>query len=354
MMSSDLDARDYENLTCGLGRGLITTHRLWLGKDHLLNIRRPIWSESYKRFYFRDIQAIVLSATQTGRVLNAMYGLFAVIGCGLLLLLEPTAANTGLAPIVFIGFGLALAVTALVVNIMLGPTCRCVLYTDVQTEPLRALGRFRTARVALQRIQALVEQTQGTLPDDRAFGQPYTPAAQPSASRPELLRHDEGRLHGLLFLLMLIGAVSSALDFSIRNQVKDLFDTLWLLGTVILAIVILVKHANTDVQARLGKLVWTTLVAQVVFFFFESTSYTVTTMIRNARNPESAFSLNHVQPMFLHQSYFYALNIVICAIYTALGVTGLRQLSLFRRMYRHTAERDPAAPISDPASPEQT
>jgi hypothetical protein len=39
--------------------------KLWLGTDHLLLIEQLILVERYKRFYYRDIQAI--TATQSSR-----------------------------------------------------------------------------------------------------------------------------------------------------------------------------------------------------------------------------------------------------------------------------------------------
>src|ERR1035438_3817814 len=41
--------------------GLVVRDSLWMSADHLLSVRRNPFSESYRRYYFADIQAIVLT-----------------------------------------------------------------------------------------------------------------------------------------------------------------------------------------------------------------------------------------------------------------------------------------------------
>src|SRR4030088_1939833 len=40
--------------------GILFTSTLWIGPDHLLSVRKGRFAEEYRRFYFSDIQAIVL------------------------------------------------------------------------------------------------------------------------------------------------------------------------------------------------------------------------------------------------------------------------------------------------------
>ena len=69
-----------------------TTCRLWLGDDHLLQVESMGgYSETYKRFYFRDIQAIIVQRTRTWVVWNIVLGFFAG---GLLILLLATIPKT--------------------------------------------------------------------------------------------------------------------------------------------------------------------------------------------------------------------------------------------------------------------
>src|SRR5437660_10422801 len=60
------------------GRGLVAAQRvqLYQGADHLLQVASTGYSESYRRFYFRDIQAITIQKTQLGKILNGIFGFF--------------------------------------------------------------------------------------------------------------------------------------------------------------------------------------------------------------------------------------------------------------------------------------
>src|SRR5215469_16684926 len=85
---------EYRRLTRARNRSLIamvSTSRtsLWLGKDHLLPIDTSGYTESYKRFHFRDIQALVLCRTDAWlyralalAALASFFGLLPLLGGG--------------------------------------------------------------------------------------------------------------------------------------------------------------------------------------------------------------------------------------------------------------------------------
>lgn len=137
--------------------------RLWLATDHILYVVNQAYSERYRRFYFRDIQAIVVCKTRTGLITNivllALIGLFALAATGFLV-----SKSNDLEPIggVFLFLGFILLV-ALGVNLMRGPTCVCKLQTAVQTEELPSLGRLWTARKVLRILKPKIEEAQGVL-----------------------------------------------------------------------------------------------------------------------------------------------------------------------------------------------
>ena len=153
--------KEYRRLP-GRGQSLASIATLWLGRDHLLLVESTGFSESYKRFYYRDIQAIVLRTTATGRVTNLVLAVLAAP-----LVAGMFTSSDGL----FIFFGIMLGVLAalLLLNVALGPTSIGYLRTAVQTEKLGSLNRLRRARKALARIQPLIEQFQGTWsPEEQA------------------------------------------------------------------------------------------------------------------------------------------------------------------------------------------
>jgi len=130
---------------------------LWLGKDHLLCIDTTGYTENYKRFYFRDIQAFLIRKTDRYK----WWGIVtAVMAAGCLF----SAALSGEIVIKYI-LGIMGVVFALVflINLALGPSCVCQLRTAVQIEELPSLSSLRKWRKTLERVRPLIVAAQGVL-----------------------------------------------------------------------------------------------------------------------------------------------------------------------------------------------
>jgi hypothetical protein len=154
--------------------------RLWLGPDHLLAVDSQWYSEDYRRFYFRDIQAIIIRKTINGKAINLAMGL-----AGALTTLGATVTTDGIR--IFWGILAGLFLLFLSLNFLAGPTCNCRMQTAVQTEDLPSLGRLRRARKVLRRLRPLIVEAQGELkPEDISslMAQPESPSAPdaPTAS----------------------------------------------------------------------------------------------------------------------------------------------------------------------------
>ena len=129
---------------------------LWLGEDHLLGVVSHGFSEEYKRFYFRDIQAIIIRKTDGGRIGNIILLALAVPA-----LIAALVSSAGFNIFWFIVTGIFLLFVLL--NTLGGPTCVCHLRTAVQTDSLPSLGRIRRARKVLARLRPLIAEAQGQL-----------------------------------------------------------------------------------------------------------------------------------------------------------------------------------------------
>lgn len=141
------------------GVAVVTSTRsnLWLGKDHLLCVETEAYTESYRRFYFRDIQAITLRKTNRMMILAIIFG--AVVVCfGLLALTVDAPEGKWVLGIIAFVFALPL-----IVNFIYGPTCSCELRTAVQTEKIPSMSRVRRANKVLARIRPLIGEAQGQL-----------------------------------------------------------------------------------------------------------------------------------------------------------------------------------------------
>jgi hypothetical protein len=140
------------------GRGATVTHytRLYAGPDHLLQVFSTGFTETYKRFYFRDIQAMTIRKTVVGKIVNAGLGGFVA------LFAIPALFAGGAGTIVLMSFAGVIAVI-LGVNIGMGPTCVCHLKTAVQNEKVPSLSRMRRARRVLEGLRPAIMTLQGEM-----------------------------------------------------------------------------------------------------------------------------------------------------------------------------------------------
>lgn len=179
---------EYRRLTRARNRSLfalVSSSRtsLWLGKDHLLQIDTSGYTENYKRFHFRDIQALVLCKTDAWlyravvlAALASFFGLLPRLGGG------PVAAWI---------FGIIAGVFAIFLffDLLAGPTAKCYLRTAVQTERLVALSRLRRARYVFEILRPLITAVQGEFKPEipsRVVSEPVPPlvGAVPAAPEP--------------------------------------------------------------------------------------------------------------------------------------------------------------------------
>jgi hypothetical protein len=160
--------REYQRLTRTRNRHLFSfaissRTSLWLGGDHLLCIDTNGYTETYKRFYFRDIQAFTLTSSKRRLIWNLVLG-FLTVPClaGLVTtLLSTPGADAG----AIVGWSVPTFVfgVPLLINNLLGPACVCYLRTAVQVEELASLSRWRKARNVLARLRPLIAAAQGEL-----------------------------------------------------------------------------------------------------------------------------------------------------------------------------------------------
>ena len=131
---------------------------VWMARDHLLLISRTGYTETYKRFYFRDIQAVIIRKTATAFVWNIVLMILALASILLGVVLSSVAAR-----IVWASVGGFFVVLALL-NLWRGATCVTHIKTAVQTERLGAWNRMRATRNGMAMIRPRLLEAQGELP----------------------------------------------------------------------------------------------------------------------------------------------------------------------------------------------
>jgi hypothetical protein len=148
-----------------------------LGEDHLLAIDTSGYTETYKRFYLRDIQAFLLRQTGYWVIWGVAFGVLATAFSALAISIREAVAQW-----VF-GSLAGVCLLVLLLDLAAGPSCVCHVRTAVQTEELPSLNRLRRARKVLNRLRPLIAGVQGQLvPEDiavrlREGDSPVPPAA---------------------------------------------------------------------------------------------------------------------------------------------------------------------------------
>lgn len=127
--------------------------RLYLGPDHLLLVEQLVLIERYKRFYFRDIQAITRANSARWIVLSGMWGIVALLSVSVLLLHQPVATALGTIFVLLFGF-------ASIHGVICGPTCIVRLQTAIQSHRIAPLERVGEFRKAMERIEPLIRSAQ--------------------------------------------------------------------------------------------------------------------------------------------------------------------------------------------------
>ena len=145
------------------GRGITWggPSRVWLGDDHVLLVLTRGYSETYRRFFFNDIQGVIVRRTHIGKIWNAVWASFFAF-FGLLALIVNDNPGSMILACIAAPFG-----AALLVNLLLGPTCAFHIRTAVQTERLPAVSRASAAEKFIARIEPLITSAQGELPRDQ-------------------------------------------------------------------------------------------------------------------------------------------------------------------------------------------
>ena len=148
---------------------------LWLGEDHLVYVRGSglltPFSEEYKRYRYRDIQAV--SIAKTSRVVGIVFFILGFISCaGLMALVLWQIGDEGVTALksVFLSvlsFGALAFAAGLVSHLILGPTCVCDIQTSLSRDRLRPLSRYLRAQQVVDRLSELVRDSQEELVGNR-------------------------------------------------------------------------------------------------------------------------------------------------------------------------------------------
>jgi hypothetical protein len=159
-------ARRYEKLP-GRTSHIVGVSRLWAHPEHLLATTNYFGIESYQRFFFRDIQALIIQRTKVRLWYNLGFGIVGGL-CALLaggLWYGGTQFPAGKAAFdvfaVMCGIGAAVFLLGVIVNTLRGATCVLVAQMTTGPQTLPGTSRLRQARRILALLAPRIRDAQG-------------------------------------------------------------------------------------------------------------------------------------------------------------------------------------------------
>lgn len=245
------------------------TGSLWQGPDHLLWVESVFFKESYKRFYYNDIQSIVLQRTGTHLIWTFVWGALALLFGAIAFWVPGPPHVSGTFMVIFLA--------ALLMNIIMGPSCSVYLQTAVQRQKILSLKRVRTANKVMTRIKAFVEKQQGVWEKQKSVdaqkamlnfaptasvGAPGTSPAGTSEKVPQ--GPFNPLLHQILFGLFLVMGIFGCIQLLLKSLPLGLMETLMHGAAQIMVIVVLVRWYRHLKGTMIARINWLALVFIVI------------------------------------------------------------------------------------------
>jgi hypothetical protein len=246
-------------------RGVIRGAGVWMGPDHLLAVRSTRFREEYKRFYLRDVQAIVVANAPRFHISSRAI-LFALLWLIAYLSVERLFPW---ADLVF--WTIAAVMVGLWLYISAAASCRCRIHTAVSREELPSIYRRYTARKFLAKVEPRIAETQGVLEGDWAQAVQQRAAATPAAARAIPAPRGAARTWAsdLLIATLFASAILNAVLF--RSTSRGLH---WVtygcnLAEVAAAAAIVVQHYRGKLRTSMQRLAIAALVLMGVVFYLQ-------------------------------------------------------------------------------------
>jgi hypothetical protein len=326
-----------------LSLGLIS--RLYLAADHLLAVTSTRYSETYQRFDYHDIQALVCRRSRRRLAIGLALG----IPAALILALGATDGWRGAATTLPLTGPLLLLV---LVNALRGPTCVTHLRTAVSVVELPSLARVRSFERAVRRLRPHLEEAQGILDpaelEERlvrlppAAPVPLAPGPARAESAAPRTHPHRGPAHDVLFALLVAVGLLGMLRAAVGSAATTALASAGVLAAIVALVAALVSQQDSDLPAPVRRVVWVAMGYMAVSFSLLYTAMMVDIALttKKGAKPDAVFR------------YFAdgkatspgQLSVFLSAVGIGIGIVGLLRLRAFRAA-RRGDERQPQPPL---------
>jgi hypothetical protein len=241
----------------GKKRGFYSQRSLWLGADHLLAVDSTGYSENYRRFYFKDIQAVITRKSARGKIWNVIWAV--LTGLTALLVVILIKKPYTLPPFVFGGALCVAFLAALLINVLRGPTCICHIRMPFAVHELPSLRRFKHVRKMLDELRPLVQRYQGVVSVEEIRARAglatagtvaFATSSAPALVGSPLLRVEpnySGVIHLVLFGLLLADAAVTYMLYYFNNLALSLAKLVSGITLFVLTVMALSRQKATTV-----------------------------------------------------------------------------------------------------------
>ena len=326
--------------------GIGSSSRLYKADDHLLSVESNIFTEKYYRFYFPEIQAIIVRRTDRGAIWSIVLALIALMMTTCSITAIPAgewAPTPGYFTMALIAAGI------MVVNMVKGPSCETHFQTSVTVQKVGALNRIKKTEAILPEIRSCIRAQQGSvtsedivrstvIPEEEIITE-GSPAAATRIQEHEPAVRNPSRFHRFAFSMVLVNAALDGLWLFVHGvalQIAGSAGSMAAFGGVIAALVVQTKK-NTS--AYLRKLTWITFVSYLALFaasYSVSIYYMVQSMVSGlSRNDDFnpfAFYTELVEKGPGDKPGLLAVVVISMGLSIVLGVMGLAAVNREKRV----------------------
>ncbi|NIO10223.1 MAG: hypothetical protein GTO40_20345 [Deltaproteobacteria bacterium] len=301
-----------------------TRSRLWLAKDHLLCVDNDHFTENYRRFYYKDIQAISIRKTYRWETWSILLVVLALLTAGLAHLLGDSTLLWTVEG-VFCVF--------LVINLLRGPSCMCHLYTQVHTEELSSLGRLKNALRTREHLIPRIQSVQGSLsgidaeefPSKVVSKRAEASRSSNPGSRPHLnARTYRGGAHRFLFALLLCAGLVNLILLQNHRMSVSILNIALGVGLLVSVIVAIVRQYEVPIRTSVRSLTWVTLAFTTSVYVVGMVRYMMVTLSNPniAANQWELLKI-YATPAPVEAPILLGLRVVYVVVSLALAVPGL-------------------------------
>ncbi|MBF0570818.1 MAG: hypothetical protein HQL12_02990 [Candidatus Omnitrophica bacterium] len=249
-----MDKKEYRKFGGRVGN-LTSYTSFWLADDHMLVCEDSGFLEKYKRFYFKDIQAVVVKKTNNGIITTLVVFVLAMI-C--LWFLGHATKGWNIFWDILTGFLFLI----LVINIFKGQTCNTYIQTAVQKDKLNGLNRVKKFDSFLSILKPLIQSFQGEM-DTLILQTQYEEALGKMAvtQRDQSQQiEQESLLHTVLFLLFIIWSFLVGMGYRLNNEPFYYLILFIYLALAIGNIMAVVKQLKINLKPAIKNWAWVSLV----------------------------------------------------------------------------------------------